>query len=70
MIRDLHTVAQFASKTSFTEPQLRWWIFSASTNGLDAHRAIVRVGNRRVYIDPAGFERWVQSQNEGAPKAA
>lgn len=67
MIRDLHTVSQFANKTSFTEPQLRWWIHNAETNGLASHSAIVRVGGRRVYIDPAGFSRWIESQN--TPKA-
>lgn len=66
MIRDLHTVAHFASKTSFTEPQLRWWIFNAATNGLNAHKAVVRVGRRRVYIDPAAFDRWIDSQNGSA----
>lgn len=70
MIRDLHTVAQFASKTSFTEPQLRWWIFNAATNGLDKYQAVVRVGGRRVYIDPAAFERWIDSQNSGRVVAA
>jgi hypothetical protein len=64
VIRDLHTVSQFASKTSFTEPQLRWWIFNAATNGLDKFGAVVRVGGRRVYLDPAAFERWIDSQNQ------
>ena len=63
MIRDLHTVAQFASKTPFSEHQLRFWIQHAARNGLDAHKAIVRVGARRVYIDPVAFERWVIYQN-------
>lgn len=67
MIRDLHTVAQFVSKTPFSEHQLRYWIHRASQNGLEEHGAIVRVGGRRVYIDPAGFSRWIESQN--APKA-
>lgn len=70
MIRDLHTVSQFANKTSFTEPQLRWWIHNAETNGLASHRAIVRVGGRRVYIDPAGFDAWIRSQNTRQGNAA
>ena len=63
MTRELQTVAQFASRTSFTEPQLRWWIKHAQKNGLTSHGAVVRVGGRRVYIDPAAFERWIESQN-------
>lgn len=70
MLRDLHTVSQFASKTSFTEPQLRWWIFNAASNGLDRYKAVVRVGGRRVYIDPAAFEKWIDSQNQGKAGAA
>ena len=67
MIRDLHTVEQFAAKTPFSAGQLRWWIHQAEANGLAAHNAIVRVGSRRVYIDPAGFDAWIRSQN--TPKA-
>lgn len=70
MIRDLHTVEQFASKTPFSEHQLRYWIARADSNGLAGHKAIVRVGGRRVYIDPAGFERWIESQNTGRGVAA
>ena len=69
-MRDLHSVSQFASKTSFTEPQLRWWIFNASSNGLAKCKAVVRVGGRRVYIDPLAFERWIDSQNSGGGVAA
>lgn len=69
-MRDLHTVAQFASKTPFSEHQLRFWIQHAARNGLDAHKAVVRVGARRVYIDPEGFEAWVRSQNSGRVVAA
>jgi ABC-type Zn2+ transport system substrate-binding protein/surface adhesin len=69
MIRDLHTVAQFASKTSFTEPQLRWWIFNAAANGLEAHKAVIRVGGRRVYIDADAFNRWIDSQNSSGAAA-
>lgn len=69
-MRDLHTVSQFASKTTFTEPQLRWWIHNAPTNGLARHNAIVRVGGRRVYIDAAAFERWIDSQNAGRRSGA
>jgi len=67
MIRDLHTVEQFAAKSPFSAGQIRWWIHNAEANGLASHGAIVRVGGRRVYIDPAGFSRWIESQNN--PKA-
>ena len=70
MIRDLHTLEQFAAKTPFSPGQLRYWIHQAESNGLAAHNAIVRVGGRRVYIDPAGFEAWVRSQNQGKAGAA
>lgn len=69
MIRDLHTVEQFAAKSAFSAGQLRWWIHKADANGLATHDAIVRVGGRRVYIDPAGFERWIASQNASKGQA-
>lgn len=62
MTRNLKTVAQFASEGPFTEPSLRWMIFQSEQNGLANHKAIVRVGGRRIYIDPEAFERWVDSQ--------
>lgn len=62
-VRDLHSVSQFAGKTGFTEPQLRWWIQHAATNGLHRCKAVVRVGSRRVYIDPAAFDKWIDGQN-------
>lgn len=68
MSRDLKTVSQFASSYTFTEPQLRWWIFNAASNGLDQHRAIVRIG-RRVYLDAQAFDRWIDSQNPQAGAA-
>jgi hypothetical protein len=70
VIRDLHTVSQFASKTSFTEPQLRWWIFNAESNGLHRCKAVVRVGGRRVYIDAAAFDKWIDGQNNNGKVTA
>ena len=61
MARNLKTIAQFASETSFTEPQLRWWIFQAEQNGLQKAGAGKRIG-RRVYLDPEAFDRWIDSQ--------
>lgn len=62
MARNLQTVSQFAGQTPFTEPQLRWWIFHAASNGLAEAGAVVRIG-RRVYLDADGFDRWVTLQN-------
>lgn len=68
MKRQLKSVAQFCADSPFTENQVRWWVFNAATNGLDAENAIVRVG-RRVYVDVDGFERWVDRQNNKAVAA-
>ena len=65
MKRNLKTVAQFADGTAFTEGQLRWWIFNADSNGMDAESVVVRIG-RRVYLDVDGFERWIAAQNQRA----
>ncbi len=61
MAKQYRTVAQFATENTFTEPQLRWWIFHAESNGLSEQGAIKRIG-RRVYIDPEAFDRWIDSQ--------
>lgn len=66
MTRNLATVAEFASRTPFTQGQLRWWIFNAQTNGLSDAGVIVRV-QRRVYLDIDAFGRWVESQNQTVP---
>jgi hypothetical protein len=42
---------------------LRWQLFRRRENGLD--RAVVRVG-RRLLIDAAAFERWLDDQRERA----
>ena len=60
--RRLRSVSQFASEQPFTEPQLRWWIFQAESNGMATAGAIIRLG-RRVYIDADGFDRWIAAQN-------
>ena len=61
--RNLQPVAALAANTPFSEGQLRWWIFTAATNGLEAANAIVRVG-RRVYIDLDRFNDWIEQQNQ------
>lgn len=63
MKRNLQTVAAFADAGPFTQNQLRWWIFTASQNGLAQSGAIVRVG-RRVYLDVDQFDSWVDAQNK------
>lgn len=69
MARKLKTVSQFASDGPFTEPQLRFWIFQSSQNGMAQAGAVVRIG-RRVYIDPDGFDRWLVAQNPSLAPAA
>lgn len=63
MTRNLTTVSKLAANSPFTEAQIRWWIFQADSNGLAAHKAVVRIG-RRVYIDTDAFDRWVDAQQE------
>jgi hypothetical protein len=62
MKRNLQAVTSFAAKGPFSEGQLRWWIFTSASNGLDAANAVVRVG-RRVYIDLDRFDDWIEQQN-------
>jgi len=66
--RTLQSVAQFAASGPFTQNQLRWWIFQSATNGLDDVGAIVRV-QRRVYIDIAKFDRWIDDQQTTRARA-
>lgn len=68
MTRTLKTVSQFASETPFTEAQIRWWVFNEKTNGLAKAGAVKRIG-RRVYLDPAAFDRWVDAQQPQAGAA-
>jgi hypothetical protein len=54
-------VAQLSAEIpAFTQPSIRWLIFRASDNGLEAAGAIIRVG-RRVLIDQEKFVDWVRS---------
>jgi hypothetical protein len=62
--RNLQSVASLAASTPFSEGQVRWWIFMASSNGLEQASAVVRVG-RRVYIDIDRFNDWIEQQNSG-----
>ena len=60
--RTLLTVRQFAERHPFlSESGLRYQIFNAKTNGLEAAGAIVRLG-RRVLIDEEKFFVWIESK--------
>lgn len=59
---DLRTIKQLAQENpAFTEASLRWLVFNARQNGLDA--AIVRVG-RRVLIDVQKLDAWLEASCE------
>jgi len=58
------TVSELSKRHSaFTEASLRWLIFRARDNGLDASGAIVRVG-RRLLIDEDLFISWLRSNQK------
>jgi hypothetical protein len=59
-IEDLRTVKQIseANPGVWSEASLRWLIFNAKQNGLDA--AIVKPGGR-VLIDIRRFNEWLES---------
>ena len=65
MKRPLKTVAAFAADGPWSESQVRWWIFNAANNGLQAQGGVIRIG-RRVYIDTDAFDRWIDSQQVAA----
>jgi hypothetical protein len=62
--RNLKTVKQVAAESSgtFSEGSLRWMIFKAQDNGLQA--ALVRQG-RRVLIDVQAFNEWLGRGSNG-----
>ncbi len=64
--QSLRTVSQLANAfPAFSEPALRRLIFDAEINGLA--NAIVRIG-RRVYVDLALFEEWVERHRITVPQ--
>lgn len=65
MNRELVSLAEMAKRGPISENGLRWLVLRAKENGLSQYRAIIRIG-RRVYIDPAAFERWIDGQNGGS----
>ena len=42
-----------------TENQIRWWLRSRKTNGLDEH---VRSIGKKIYINKAGFCKWFEQE--------
>lgn len=59
---NLQRVPQFLREhPEWSEGSMRWLIFNAESNGLNAAGAIVRVG-RRVFIDTDRFDGWIESQ--------
>jgi hypothetical protein len=63
-----YTVKQYAQKEpAFTENSLRAFIFNSQKNGLDKFKAVSRVG-RKVLIDHANFQAWIEAQNQGGVK--
>ena len=65
MSKRLARVAETARTYNFTEASLRWHIFQAATNGLQAAGAIIRIG-RTVLIDLDRFEAWIESKTSKA----
>ena len=54
-IRSLLTIKQFSAKhPAFSPMALRHLIFDASKNG--SSRVIIRMGNKKVFVDAAFFE--------------
>lgn len=65
MDRKLVTVAEFSKTFPMTEAAIRWHIHNAANNGMDDHRVVLRIG-RRVFLDLAAFNTWIDARN---PKA-
>jgi hypothetical protein len=56
----IYTVSLFASRhPAFTESSLRWLLFNAHENGMEA--AVIRVG-RRVLIHEERFLEWLDAR--------
>lgn len=54
--RTVKALARELAHVPISEPQVRWWIFNAESNGL-AGALIRRQG--RIFIDKPAFERWL-----------
>jgi len=45
-----------------TENQIRWWLRSKNTNGLDKYTRII---GRKIYINKKGFMEWFEREVAG-----
>lgn len=64
--RPLLTVTQFCERHFFiSQGGIRYQIFNAKDNGLEAAGALVRLG-RRVLIDENNYFKWIASQQHRA----
>ena len=68
MARNLKSIADKAKDGPLSEGQLRWIRFCESTNGAKDHHVFVAIG-RRVYVDEAAFDRWVDAQQHHQAQA-
>ncbi|MBS0236397.1 MAG: hypothetical protein JSS50_03545 [Proteobacteria bacterium] len=68
-MKHLLTVKQLVQKhPCFTLGGMRYYIFYAKTNGLEASGAILRLG-RKLLIDEEKFIGWIESQNVNSKAA-
>ncbi len=51
---------------AFSEAALRWLRFNGNENGFDD--CVIKLG-RRVLLDTAAFERWLESHRDGGAGA-
>jgi hypothetical protein len=51
---------------AFSESALRWLRFNGSENGFDG--CVIKLG-RRVLLDAAAFERWLETHRDGQAAA-
>ena len=65
MNMQLSRVSAFARENGFTEPQVRWWIFQASTNAFINTGDGLRIG-RAVFIRADKFAEWIEAQQAKA----
>jgi hypothetical protein len=69
MSRELQSVSLFARNRGFTESQVRHLLQRRLENGMSKLGAAIQLG-RRVLIDPAKFDAWVDSIQPKLDRAA
>ena len=57
---ELVTVEELAAIGPWKVSQLRYWLYDADKNGLEA--ALIRPNPRRLYIHSARFKRWLEER--------